>query len=74
MDVLQNQIVERKVIEKILEHAKFKDVAMESPKPKTAAIDHAMTEELPEDEIPEAKYADSGPAKTALGTQPHDRD
>jgi trigger factor len=74
MDVLRNQIIERKVIEKILEFAKFKDVAMESAAAKTEALDKSMSEESSDEEIPEAKYADAGPATTGQGTQTRERD
>jgi trigger factor len=55
MDVLRNQIVERKVIERILEHATFKEVPYEFRRTDEAAIDHAAGGGEQAD-IPEAKY------------------
>lgn len=43
MDVLRNQIVERKVVELILRHAKFKEVPFEFDRPHTEAIDWAAS-------------------------------
>lgn len=58
MDVLRNQIVERKVIDLITSHAEFTDVPFEPSKDDTAAIDHAISGHQDEAEIPEAKHAD----------------
>ncbi len=41
MDVLRNQIVERKVIERILDHASFKETPYEFRRTDEEAIDHA---------------------------------
>lgn len=41
MDVLRNQIVERKVVDKIIEHATFKEVPYETDETDAAAIDLA---------------------------------
>jgi trigger factor len=55
MDVLRNQIIERKVIEKILEHAKFKEVPYEFRRTDEEAVDQTAGggEQV---DIPEAKY------------------
>ncbi len=58
MDVLRNQIIERKTVELILSHAKFKDVPFEMPSTDAEAIDQAAGGGDEEDAIPEAKYAD----------------
>ena len=55
MDVLRNQIVERKVIELILQHATFKETAHEVRRTDEAAIDQAAGGGEQAD-IPEAKY------------------
>jgi trigger factor len=55
MDVLRNQIIERKVIERILEHALFKEVPYEQRRSDEAAVDHAAGGGEHAD-IPEAKY------------------
>ena len=59
MDVLRNQIVERKVIELILEHANFKEVPYEMEGADEEAIDQAAGGEV--SDIPEAK-SESGEA------------
>jgi trigger factor len=53
MDVLRNQIVERKVIDLILEHAQFKEVPYELGRTDTEAIDRAAGGR--QSDIPEAK-------------------
>ena len=55
MDVLRNQIVERKVIELILAHASFKEVPYEFRRTDEEAVDHAAGGGEHAD-IPEAKY------------------
>lgn len=55
MDVLRNQIIERKVIELILEQAKFKKVPYDIEKTDTAAIDQSAGGHQ-ESEIPQAKF------------------
>jgi trigger factor len=60
MDVLRNQIIERKTIDLITSHAAFKDVPFEFQKPDAEAIDHAVCgvvvgeEEIPVATQPEA--------------------
>jgi len=59
MDVLRNQIIERKTVDLITSEAKFKDVPFEFPKPDTEAIDHAVCGSvLGEEEIPVATHAE----------------
>jgi len=53
MDVLRNQIVEREVVELILEHAQFKEVPYEFERTDTEAIDRAAGGH--QSDIPEAK-------------------
>jgi trigger factor len=72
MDVLRNQIIERKVIERILEHATFKETPYQFRRTDEEAVDHAAGggEEA---EIPEAKY-DEGekvPESGESAEQPH---
>ncbi len=56
MDILRNQIIERKTIDLVLEKAKFKDVPFVSERFETEAIDEDATGEPPAgEEIPEAK-------------------
>jgi trigger factor len=55
MDVLHNQIVERKVIDRILENAKFKETPYEFRHTDEEAIDHAAGGGEQSD-IPEAKH------------------
>jgi trigger factor len=55
MDVLRNQIIERKVIERILEHATFKEVPYDLRRTDEEAVDHAAGGGEHAD-IPEAKY------------------
>ncbi len=54
MDVLRNQIIERKVIDRILEHARFKEVPFAFRRTDEAAVDYAAGGE--QADIPEAKY------------------
>jgi trigger factor len=53
MDVLRNQIVERKVIELILKHAQFREVPYEFERTDTEAVDAAAGGR--QSDIPEAK-------------------
>ncbi len=57
MDALRNQIIERKVIELVLSHAKFKDVPYKPEGTETEAIDTAAGGQDTESEIPEAKHS-----------------
>ncbi len=65
MDVLRNQIVERKVIELILEHAEFKEVSYEPAETEAEAIDQTAGGQG--SDIPEAKPE---PAEAAAGGRP----
>jgi trigger factor len=56
MDILRNQIIERKTIDLILEHAKFKDVPFELEEIDTEAVDLSAGGG-DESEIPEAQPA-----------------
>ena len=55
MDVLRNQIIERKVIERILSHAKFKDVPWRPEEMGAEAVDWAAGGGEPDSDIPEAQ-------------------
>ena len=55
MDTLRNQIIERKVIDLVLSHAKFKDVPYKPEGDDTEAIDQAAGGER-RGSIPEAKH------------------
>lgn len=65
MDVLRNQIVERKVIGLILEHAEFQQVPYEFGESSTEALDRAAGGR--QSDIPEAK---PGPAEASPGGRP----
>jgi trigger factor len=59
MDVLRNQIIERKTVDLITAAAKFKDVPFEFPAPDTEAVDHAVCGVVVgEEEIPVASHAE----------------
>jgi trigger factor len=68
MDVLRNQIVERKVIRLILEHAEFKEVPYELERTDTVAIDRAAGGH--QSDIPEAKPARLEPAPGGRPEEP----
>jgi len=55
MDVLRNQIIERKVIDLILQHATFRETPYELHRADEAAVNHAAGGGQHAD-IPEAKY------------------
>ncbi len=55
MDVLRNQIIERKAMERILEHAKFKDVPWKPEVVDTEAVEWAAGGGEPASDIPEAQ-------------------
>jgi len=62
MDVLRNQIIERKTIDLVTSHASFKDVPFEFPAPDTEAVDHAVCGvAVGDEEIPVATQAESTP-------------
>jgi trigger factor len=62
MDVLRNQIIERKTIERITSQASFKDTPFEFPRPDAEAIDHAVCGSvIGEEEIPTATHAEAAP-------------
>jgi trigger factor len=62
MDSLHNQIIERKAMALIREHAKIKETTYEPERPQVFAADIAVGGRSEEDAaIPEAKYADAGP-------------
>ena len=62
MDALQNQIVERKAIDLITEHATITDVPLEdTSQDKNHAIDHAISGES-KVSIPDAKHSEAAEA------------
>ncbi len=69
MDVLRNQIVERKVIELILDHAEFKEVPYKMEETDEEAIDQAAGGGGQSD-IPEAKSAAAEPADGGKPAEP----
>ncbi|NDC64249.1 MAG: trigger factor [Planctomycetia bacterium] len=61
MDVLRNQIVERKTIDLVTSHASFKDEPFEFQKRDAEAVDHAVCGTVVgEDLIPAATHAEAG--------------
>ena len=62
MDALRNQIIERKAIDLILSHARFKEVPFKLEAIDAEALDSAVGGQEPESDIPEAKYADEAAA------------
>jgi trigger factor len=73
MDVLRNQIVERKVVERILDHATFKETPYELRRTDEAAIDQAAGGGEHSD-IPEAKYDEEEEVPEAKGTTDQSRE
>ena len=61
MDVLRNQIIERKTLDVIERNASFKDTPFDFPRPDADAVDHAVCGAVVgEEEIPAAKHAEAG--------------
>lgn len=60
MDTLRNQIVERKVIELIEQHAEFKETPFTPQKDDVVAVNYALAGGPPA-EIPEAKFQEAAP-------------
>ncbi|MFM7185372.1 MAG: trigger factor [Planctomycetota bacterium] len=59
MDVLRNQIIERKTIDLVTSHASFKDTPFEFSRPDAEAIDHAVCGVVVgEEEIPTATHSE----------------
>jgi trigger factor len=60
MDVLRNQIIERKTIDLVTSHASFTDTPFEFQKPDAEAVDHAVCGVVVgEEEIPAAMHAEA---------------
>ncbi len=68
MDALRNQIIERKVIDLVLKHAKFKDVPYKIEGLDTEALDQAAGGDEEESSIPEATH----PGEAAPLTNPRE--
>jgi trigger factor len=65
MDALRNQVIERKVIDLVLSHAKFKDVPYKPEGVETEAIEQAAGGDE-ESQIPEAKHpGEAEPLRTS---------
>ncbi|MFM8292815.1 MAG: trigger factor, partial [Planctomycetia bacterium] len=68
MDVLRNQIIERKTVDLITSHASFKDTPFEFRKPDAEAIDHAVCGVVVgEEEIPTATQPEPAPRPGGRG-------
>jgi trigger factor len=66
MDVLRNQIIERKTIDLITSHAKFTDTPFEFQKRDAEAVDHAVCGVVVgEEEIPTATQPEAGSPRRA---------
>ncbi|MFM7520280.1 MAG: trigger factor [Planctomycetota bacterium] len=64
IDVLRNQIIERKTLDLITAAAEFTDVPFEFRKADADAVDHAVCGAIVgEEEIPTAKHSESAPAR-----------
>jgi trigger factor len=64
MDVLRNQIIERKTLDLITAAASFTDVPFEFRKPDADAVDHAVCGAVVgEEEIPTATHSEPAPAR-----------
>ncbi len=72
MDVLRNQVIENKVIQRILEHAQFKEVPYEPPQEEADGLEVALTgqaETPPQTPQPaEAKAEPISPASAPAGS------
>ena len=62
MDALRNQIIERKVLERIKSEASFKDVEYELPHDSSEGVDFSLVGAEKDTDIPEAKYSEDAPA------------
>jgi trigger factor len=60
IDTLRNQIVERKVIDQINQHATFEDVSYDRPQDEVTALAFAIAGSDAAAHIPEARHAGSG--------------
>jgi trigger factor len=68
MDVLRNQIIERKTIDLVTSHASFTDTPFEFQKPDAEAVDHAVCGMLVGDEeIPTATRAEAASRPPSRG-------
>ncbi len=59
MDILRNQIIERKTIDMVLKHAKFKDVPFKVESLDTEAVDESAGGGETEESIPEAQVSEA---------------
>ncbi|MBO7726344.1 MAG: trigger factor [Thermoguttaceae bacterium] len=70
MDILRNQIIERKVIDLILAEAKFKDVPYEMKSEKDEALDRAAGSDEVETDIPEVTEEEAKEAAREAANEP----
>ena len=74
MDALRNMIIERKVIDLITEHASFTATPYDAQEKQTTSAINFFVAGGSTEEIPEAKYEDSGPQQPALPSASKERD
>ncbi len=70
MDVLRNQVIERKVIDLILSHAQFKEVAYQPEAGEAEALDRTAAGGQEESDIPEAKPETKAETETSQESNP----
>ena len=61
MDALRNQIIERKVLERIKSEATFKEVEYELPNEASEGVEFSLVGAAKDSDIPEAKYSEDTP-------------
>ncbi|MEC7597303.1 MAG: trigger factor, partial [Planctomycetota bacterium] len=62
MDALRNQIIERKVLERIKSEATFKEVEYELPNEASEGVEFSLVGAAKDSDIPEAKYSEDAPS------------
>ena len=72
MDSLRNQIIERKVLDRIKGEATFKEVPYELPRGESEGVDFSLIGAEKESHIPEAKYAEDSPTAPGAGNETSD--
>ena len=74
MDALRNMIIERKVIDVITEHAKFKATKYDAHRKETTSAINFFVAGGSSEEIPEAKYDDAGMEQALPNANKKERD
>ena len=74
MDALRNMIIERKVIDVITEHAKFKATKYDAHQKETTSAINFFVAGGSSEEIPEAKYDDAGMEQALPNANKKERD